>query len=200
MRGIKFSWQSFHKMLIFAGKTMHNSLLEIFESTFDDRKLSSSERKALSEILNEKDLDNKDLNYLRNRIFEFAKGELMFYSSIEVINWLEKVNKVLVKYQQKEAKTQEENEVYFSPGEACRKAIIRNLHQAQREILICVFTISDNKISDEIFKLYKKGISVKIITDDDKTWDKGSDIYFLAKEGVEIHTDETPPGGFRGIS
>lgn len=56
---------------------------------------------------------------------------------------------------------------------------------------ICVFTISDDRISDAIVRAHRNGISVKIITDNDKLHDTGSDIRELAAKGLEIRVDKT---------
>lgn len=84
------------------------------------------------------------------------------------------------------------NNVYFSPGEDCKAAIIEQIQKAQSTIKICVFTISDNEISNHVINAHKKGIDVTIITDDDKIKDKGSDIKLLFREGIEIRTDDSP--------
>ena len=84
------------------------------------------------------------------------------------------------------------NEVYFSPGFTCKKAIINQLDTAEFSIKICVFTISDNDIADAIMDAYNRGVQVTVITDNDKTNDKGSDIYKLFREGIEVKTDDEP--------
>ncbi len=81
--------------------------------------------------------------------------------------------------------------VYFSPGEDCLNAIINNLKKAEKEVLICVFTISDNRISSVIRQLHEKGITVKIISDNRKVFDRGSDIFYLHRHGLPIKTDKT---------
>jgi mitochondrial cardiolipin hydrolase len=81
--------------------------------------------------------------------------------------------------------------VYFSPGEECRNAIISKLRQAEKEVKVCVFTISDNKISTVLRELHEKGIDVKIISDNDKQYDRGSDIEYLHGKGLNIRIDTT---------
>ena len=56
---------------------------------------------------------------------------------------------------------------------------------------ICVFTISDNLISEEIAACHHRGVRVRIITDNDKMEDRGSDIYQLSRAGVDIRIDRT---------
>ncbi len=80
---------------------------------------------------------------------------------------------------------------YFSPGEECRNAIIKQLSKAEKEVKVCVFTISDNKISTVLRELHEKGIDVKIISDNDKQYDRGSDIDYLHDKGLDIRIDLT---------
>ncbi|MBN2663722.1 MAG: DUF1669 domain-containing protein, partial [Bacteroidales bacterium] len=80
---------------------------------------------------------------------------------------------------------------YFSPSEDCRDAIISKLQQAEKEVKVCVFTISDNKISSVLLDLHRKGVDVKIISDNDKQYDRGSDIEFLNENGLNIKIDIT---------
>lgn len=80
---------------------------------------------------------------------------------------------------------------YFSPGEDCVNAIVQVLQHAKKNIDICVFTISDDKISREIIACHRKNIKVRIITDNEKLHDLGSDITQMAKAGITIRIDNT---------
>jgi len=86
----------------------------------------------------------------------------------------------------------EKAEAYFSPGETCRAAIIYEINSAVRTLKVCVFTISDDQIAAALLAAHHKGIGVKILTDNDKLHDLGSDIGSLAKEGIQIRIDNTP--------
>jgi mitochondrial cardiolipin hydrolase len=81
---------------------------------------------------------------------------------------------------------------YFSPGETCLNAIITAINGAQSSLKICVFTISDDRITRAILQAYRSGIKVKILTDNEKLYDKGSDIRQLAQAGVPVRVDNTP--------
>lgn len=83
-------------------------------------------------------------------------------------------------------------QVFFSPGNECRDAIIHQLHQSVSSLRICVFTISDDRITEEILYRHSMGISIQIITDNDKCYDLGSDIEKLCKAGIEVKVDKTP--------
>lgn len=83
-------------------------------------------------------------------------------------------------------------EVYFSPGEACVSAIVSTLKNAKTKVDICVFTISDDRISREIIACHKRGVKVRILSDNEKALDLGSDISTFSKEGIPTKIDMTP--------
>jgi len=109
-------------------------------------------------------------------------------SSLAGLNWLERVLKVLEKMVAKEV----DSLAHFSPGEACRQEIVRLLGNAKSKIDICVFTISDNILAREILAAHTREIKVRIISDNEKIYDRGSDIHFLEESGVKIRKDAGP--------
>ncbi len=82
-------------------------------------------------------------------------------------------------------------DVHFSPGDECFQAIRRQLEMCQRSADICVFTITDDRISGAIADAHRRGVRVRIITDNDKTHDEGSDIRRLAGGGIEVREDQS---------
>ena len=80
---------------------------------------------------------------------------------------------------------------FFSPGDDCLNAIIACMDAAEESIKICVFTISDDRISDAIMQAHRRGVAIRIITDNDKLHDLGSDIRELAARGLEVRIDKT---------
>ncbi|WP_205499913.1 phospholipase D-like domain-containing protein [Rufibacter psychrotolerans] len=78
---------------------------------------------------------------------------------------------------------------YFSPGEACLQAILQSIQAATSSLKICVFTISDDRITRAILAAHAKGISIQLVTDNEKLYDKGSDIRQLAQAGVQVKVD-----------
>ena len=81
------------------------------------------------------------------------------------------------------------NHAYFSLHDDIRNKVIEALKSADDSLDICMFTISDNPISETIAGCHKMGIKVRILTDDGKVFDKGSDIFSLARTGIEIKID-----------
>lgn len=84
-----------------------------------------------------------------------------------------------------------QNRAYFSPGNDCLDAILESINSAESSLKICVFTISDDRIAEAILAAHKAGVTVKVITDNEKLYDKGSDIRRLAEAGVPVRVDVT---------
>ena len=83
------------------------------------------------------------------------------------------------------------NKAYFSPGTECQQAIISAIDNAKTSLKICVFTISDDQITAAILRAHERNIPIKLLTDDEKLLDVGSDIRQLAQAKIEIRTDDT---------
>src|SRR5687768_14672455 len=84
------------------------------------------------------------------------------------------------------------NHAFFSPGDACLNAILSAIAAAGSSLQICVFTISDDRIAQAILRAHRRGIQVRILTDNEKLFDQGSDIRQLAAAGIPVRVDETP--------
>ena len=63
------------------------------------------------------------------------------------------------------------------------------LSRAQRSLKICVFNFTNNDLAAAVLDRHKKNVSVKIITDDECMDNKGSDIRYLADNGISVRTD-----------
>jgi len=94
-------------------------------------------------------------------------------------------------FQPREEPDQNSSQAYFSPGDDCPQVIVNQLERASRTIDICVFTITDNRIADAIRDAFVRGIAVRIISDNDKSLDPGSDIERLMGLGVAVRIDQT---------
>jgi cardiolipin hydrolase len=77
----------------------------------------------------------------------------------------------------------------FSPGPACKNLILEHIGSAAMELWVCVFTISDNDITRALLRAHKNGVRIRIITDNEKSMDMGSDIFELEQAGIPVKTD-----------
>ena len=81
-------------------------------------------------------------------------------------------------------------DVVFGPGPDCTDRVIGALRGAGRRIDICVFTITDDRISREILGAHRRGLRVRIISDDEKSQDLGADVESLAGAGIPTVYDQ----------
>jgi phosphatidylserine/phosphatidylglycerophosphate/cardiolipin synthase-like enzyme len=130
------------------------------------------------------------LSFIRNKAFEISRPfmEKGGVDAIRVHNWLAKIVQAI---QPVPKNVIPAANAYFSPGDECRQHIIHLINGAKQSINICVFTISDNRITKAILTAHKKGIVVAIISDNDKANDKGSDIHYLQEQGLNVILDRT---------
>lgn len=163
----------------------------ILKATIDDSSISRSERQALAKVLKEIQPAETELNLYRSVAFELAKESLQAkLNQSQTIEWLEDVIRLLKPAQEK-GKTVD-SEAYFSPGNRCRNRIRSLMRQARSSVSICVFTITDDEISEAIAEAHHRRIRVRIITDNDKANDTGSDVDRLEEIGVAVRHDNSP--------
>jgi phosphatidylserine/phosphatidylglycerophosphate/cardiolipin synthase-like enzyme len=108
-----------------------------------------------------------------------------------VLGWLEEVNRAIREVGRSPSHPIVA-EAYFSPGDECPRAIGRLLANAVKTIDICVFTMTDDRLSDEILHAHRRGIEVRIITDDAKAEDLGSDVPRFEESGIPTLVDRSP--------
>lgn len=164
-----------------------DELLESFQRTLDDQHFSGNEKQALRLLLEEAILNEEEKAYLRNRLFALARAHIQGPQSLKVLDWLDLATKTLFKPGPAPI-----HETYFSPIDDCVNVIIHYLRRARRSLKLCVFTITDDRISHQIVQCHKEGINIKVISDNEKAFDLGSDIQALAEAGIEVRIDNTP--------
>jgi phosphatidylserine/phosphatidylglycerophosphate/cardiolipin synthase-like enzyme len=167
---------------------MREEILSEIKISFEDNFLLKAEKKVIKAKLSELKPDKRDADILRSEIFKMAQEKINPANFNEVLKWVEDLNKVILSTQQADDLTER---IYFSPGEECLSAIISQINRASQLIKVCLFTISDNRISKALISKHKQGVSIKVITDNDKIFDKGSDVEELAKSGIPVVVDVT---------
>ncbi|MBN2294314.1 MAG: hypothetical protein JXM70_17935 [Pirellulales bacterium] len=170
---------------------------KILRHTLDDFRLSRGERRMLSTTLEQLGAGEAQLALLRSRAFDIAREQINNgddggredrEQTIAVIEWLEEVVKVM---QPARPRGEIADEVYFCPGNDCSRKIIELIHLARHKLDICVFTITDDSISDAIVDSHAGGTVVRIISDNDKSLDGGSDISRFERLGIPVRLDLT---------
>lgn len=165
-------------------------ILALFDKTSSTLEIFQEQKDEIIELLREGRFATSDFGALRAYLFDKAAEMVKSKNAIKTIAWLEESVKLLDRA--KEPAKAQTPEVYFSPGEDCRNRIRTAILAAKSSLDICVFTISDNYISDTIIQKYKDGIKIRIITDNDKCNDAGSEIYDLSMKNIPVKTDNSP--------
>lgn len=159
----------------------------LLRSMLDDHRLSRAERRALRDHVDDLGLPDERLGVFRSQAFDLAREQVGPEAAM-VIEWLEGAIKALLPRGPESV----EAEARFSPGPDCLRLILGELSRAQRSADVCVFTITDDRIVDEIIAAHRRDIAIRVVTDDDKSLDRGSDIDRLASAGIEVRTDTSP--------
>ncbi len=157
-------------------------------ATLDDGRMSRSERKALSAWMQDVQADEQTILQLRHRAFDIARQHAPGAHAASVIEWLEEAVKAL----SPPTPPRISSRACFSPGEQCYRAIAGEFATARSSADVCVFTITDDRLTRSILEAQRRGVRLRIITDNDKSADLGSDIDQLRSAGVVVREDRSP--------
>ena len=129
------------------------------------------------------------LGAFRSAAFKLAKERIRRdVPAIDMLDWLEDVVKVLIP---KAASDVVRSDACFSPGETCLKRIRTLFRQTRQSADVCVFTITDDRITEQIVAAHQRGVPIRLITDNDKSVDRGSDIDVFKRAGIDVRVDRT---------
>lgn len=171
---------------------MRDELERALADTLEDLRLSRAERKALIEVIDVEPLDARQRAILRARVFDMARTALDAANGQAVLAWVEDIVRLLDSSAAEDEAEPVDVEAWFSPGDAPLRGILKQLQQVRRSADLCVFTVTDDRISDGILSIASRGVQVRIISDNDKRHDLGSDVARFLDAGIEVALDATP--------
>jgi phosphatidylserine/phosphatidylglycerophosphate/cardiolipin synthase-like enzyme len=167
-------------------------LRQRLEDSLADVRLSDDEKRALTDTLRSAQLPEEGLRRLRNQAFELVRQNLDEADPsdpLALVRWLEGVVRALDV--SRTAGGSYRAQAWFSPGDDCRNAIVGQLRACRQRADLCVFTLSDDRISDEVLAAHRRGVAVRLITDNEKVFDRGSDVIALRAAGVPVRVDQS---------
>ena len=109
---------------------------------------------------------------------------------LSVVDWLEEVMKVLAPMQTQDGGS-DRSEAFFSPKDPCVNKLARMFGEASQQVDVCVFTITDDRIRRAIEEAHQRRVRIRILSDNDKSGDLGSDIDALERMGVSVRVDQS---------
>lgn len=139
--------------------------------------------KEIADLINA--LSRDEIGELRYRLFNEARRLEVTNNGQQALFWLQNCFDLIGQYKFSMHK------VYFSPGTDILESIADLLKQARHTLDICVFTITDERLANDILYCHQSGIKVRIITDDEKMYDHGSAIKGLKNAGIPIKIDHS---------
>lgn len=153
-----------------------------------DAVLDNDEKIELREL--GEGLSRDRVRYLRNRAFDLVRERWSQPEAapLDLLRWLEQVVKTL------DAGVDPppvEAQAYFAPGEDCLRKLRELCLGAKRAIDVCVYTISDDRLCDALVDAHRRGVKIRILSDDHKIHDDGSDVIRLRDRGIDVRLDDT---------
>jgi cardiolipin hydrolase len=165
-------------------------LKNMLRQTLDDFRLSRGEQTALRQIIGHLEPTEHQWALYRSVAFELAREHLDGSNASELVDWLEAVNRVLVP-SGNQSDREVRSEAYFSPADDCAQQLAGMFRSTRDTVDVCVFTITDDRVSEAIIEAHRRGVTVRVISDDEKAFDPGSDIMRLEQAGVPVRVDRT---------
>jgi mitochondrial cardiolipin hydrolase len=154
------------------------------ELTLADGRASRGERAALRELAIDADLSTSDRRQLRALVFEVARASDSLATGLE---WAEDALRALEPVEEETGPPV----VAFSPGDEPRELLSARMDACRRRLDIAVFTITDDRLTGAIVRAAERGVRVRIIGDDAKAHDLGSDMLRLLEHRlIEVALDD----------
>lgn len=155
-----------------------------------DAHLAGAEREHLTAWVLKHLHTDADRNAARKRAFAAATAAVADRDPAKVLEWLEDVLKVFngLHGPAPEAACS----AFFSPGPDCLGQIVNRFFNSRRTVDVCVFTITDDRVAGAMLDAHRRGVKLRVVTDDQKAADLGSDIERLHHAGVPTKADRSP--------
>lgn len=166
-----------------------DDLKDFLTKFFEDQRLSRNEASVFRSLLQDLAIDLKGAEILRKQIAEIAATAIRHPHDRQVLEWAFDLTKLL---QQHLAADTGHSEALFFPDSRSFKRLLEILAGVQQTLDICVFTITDNRISSILIEAHKRGVLIRVVSDDEKSLDEGSDIETLTKAGIAVCVDRSP--------
>lgn len=81
-------------------------------------------------------------------------------------------------------------QVWFSPDGGCTTAIVNELRDTKRTVLIQAYSFTSVPIARAMVEAHRRGVQVRVILDSSQRTEKYSSADFLANAGIEVLIDE----------
>jgi phosphatidylserine/phosphatidylglycerophosphate/cardiolipin synthase-like enzyme len=167
---------------------MDNEYIKIIlQKVLDGKRLTHSRREELDQLIGYCKGNPRKLADIREFVFQIAAAKMAVSPGSAVLTRVEEVSRIIDQALVESFPTLAR--VHFNPGEECLQGILKLLKNTRHSVDICVFTITDDSITEAIYRAHKRGKKIRIITDDEKIHAPGSDIIPMATAGIPVAID-----------
>jgi len=82
-----------------------------------------------------------------------------------------------------------DEQVYFSPKGGCTEAIVKNLDQAEKFVLVQAYSFTSKPIAEALVNAHRRGVKVEVLLDKSQRHGKGSKLKLLVDAGIPVSID-----------
>ena len=172
----------------------------LLQQTLNDPRIAPATRASIERVFHQRAMDPDTVTLFCAQAIVLARASLTDARMRDTFSWVltladlardaAPAPKPTPKEPPKEL-PKEPGHVAFSPGEDCLEAIRDEFARARRKVDVCVFTITDDRIRAAMLDARRRGVVIRVISDNDKAMDEGSDIEPLRRAGIEVRVDQT---------
>lgn len=164
---------------------------QLLTDSLADGRTSRAEKTAIKTWLEHNQTDPATMEQLRQAVFAMARSRTAEHptDAAATLEWLEDVVRLL--HRQPVTDGEIQARAWFSPQDDCPREIRSLIATARTSIDLCVFTITDDRLTDSVLTAHHRGVRVRIITDNDKAADLGSDADRFLTAGIQLRIDHT---------
>ena len=77
----------------------------------------------------------------------------------------------------------------FSPKGGCTDAVVKEIQQAKKEVLVLAYSFTARPISQALVDAKLRGVHVEIVLDHSNEKEEHTDLHFLMEQGMAPHID-----------
>lgn len=166
-----------------------SELEKLVRQAVDDPRVTPEVRRVLSRVFAERRLDEETVRVFCARAIVLARASVTDRAMRDVFAWVLHLAEVVNR--SRESENNRSAKAFFSPGEECLDAIVGAFERARRTVDVCVYTITDDRITRAMLGAHNRGVKLRVVSDGDKAGDQGSDIEGMKRAGVSVRVDRS---------
>jgi len=166
-------------------------LREALLSTAQDGKLSRAERQALRQVIADREMGDSERRALQGELFAAVVEQLSGEPERALVEWLSDILPLLA-IAEKSAAGPRSHRCYFGPEDPMVETVEGLIRGIRGSLDVAMFTVTDDRIAHALLDVHKRGCQLRMIVDDDKAGDRGSDVARLAAAGIPLLVDRSP--------